>query len=562
MKSYVSLVLAAWFVSSALAAFSQVPPNAGSLQQNIENSLRQNPLPYRVAPKLFNESIVTPNEGVSFNLKRIVFSGNTLLSNSQVEQLTAPYVYRDIYFSQLHALANDLEEAYRRLGRLARVIIPEQQISDQTLRILIEESNLGEIKVQGNPKRVKPEQISKTVAGTQNNGQLMNVGSLERGVLLADDLPGVAVGAVLTQGGAPLITDLLVNAIDEPMYYGSVQTDNLGPTSIGANRFIGNLNVNSPLGVGDLLSGVYLATSGSNYERLSYSLPVGFDGLRLGINGSAMSYKLVSGQFQSLGATGQTSTGGLEALYPIIRSKLTNLYFGANADYRAFNNSNAPSAVLSKYLVTDYSASLFLSTQDLVGSATNNLNIVVINGNTNLNGSPNQLGVISTNNAQGSFTKTRYTANRTLTLDTGFSAYANVTGQATGANLDSSEMFYLGGMNGVRAYPTNEGAGSQGEIVTLELRKLIAQNTNIALFYDYGHVQVNPNNAYVVIGVLNSYDQKGAGLSVGLKPTPKFDIKAVWAKRMGTDTNLTSTGTYQNGSTGSTQLWLFASLGF
>lgn len=123
-------------------------------------------------------------------------------------------------------------------------------------------------------------------------------------------------------------------------------------------------------------------------------------------------------------------------------------------------------------------------------------------------------------------------------------------------------MFYLGGLNGVRAYPTNEGAGSQGQLLNLELRKALTQNTNLALFYDYGHVQVNPNNAYAVKGDLNSYDQKGVGLSVGMQLLAGVDIKTTWEKRVGTDSNLSSTGTYQNGSTGSTQLWLTAIVGF
>ena len=45
-----------------------------------------------------------------------------------------------------------------------------------------------------------------------------------------------------------------------------------------------------------------------------------------------------------------------------------------------------------------------------------------------------------------------------------------VAGQKASRNLDSSEEFYLGGPNGVRAYAQGEGAGDEGLLSTAELR--------------------------------------------------------------------------------------------
>lgn len=52
----------------------------------------------------------------------------------------------------------------------------------------------------------------------------------------------------------------------------------------------------------------------------------------------------------------------------------------------------------------------------------------------------------------------------------GWSLYANLEAQSADKNLDSSEKFFLGGAQGVRAYPLGEAAGDEGAMATLELR--------------------------------------------------------------------------------------------
>ena len=564
MKVFAPLQWITWIAYLACTPGFAQTPSAGSIQQNIDNTVHQLPGPSKEVSKLIPAPDVHPIGGISFKLSKIDYSGNTFLTNDQIDLVIAPFLHKSIDFTQLQVLATYIEDAYRRLGFLARVVIPEQTIRNDLLIIRIEESNWGKVRIEGLSKRVDSQQISKTIISSQKTGQPLNIKTLERGLLLADDLPGVTVSGVLSQSNTALTTDLIAHIKDDPLYTVSIQTDNSGPKSIGTNRLVGNLGINSPLGIGDLFTGVFLWSEGSNYSRLGYTLPIGHDGLRVGVNTSVMSYKLVSSEFEGLRASGSSTSNGLEALYSLIRSRLTNLYTVLNTDYRVFSNSNASSGLMSQYSVMDYSASLFLSILDEVGwVSSNSLSLVFINGYTNLDGSPNQNAVATSNNAQGSFTKIRYSANRTQFLDrNGLSLYASLSGQATGANLDPSEMFYLGGMNGVRAYPSNEGAGSQGQLISFELRHLMTENVNLVLFYDYGHVLVNPNNAYAVAGDLSGYSQKGTGLSVGVKPYSNTDLKAIWAKRLGTDPNLSSSGTYQNGSSGSTQIWFIASIGF
>jgi len=92
------------------------------------------------------------------------------------------------------------------------------------------------------------------------------------------------------------------------------------------------------MGYGDLVSVSGLSTQGSTYGRLAYSLPIGYDGLRVGANASYMRYELITEETQSTKPRGDSKVVGLDAQYPIIRSQITNLYVNAAYDLKLFKN--------------------------------------------------------------------------------------------------------------------------------------------------------------------------------------------------------------------------------
>lgn len=555
-------------------------PNAGSLEQSIKEELRQS-LPTQIIRAdnlILNQPIEVEIEAIKFQLEHILFTGNTLLSNAQIELLIEPYLNKNIDIEQLKILTRSIEEDYRKKGSIARVITPAQEIRNKTLHIQIEESVYGHTVFQGDVTRVKVLQIKKLIDTALDGTKLLDLDSVDRGLLLADDLPGISVSGLLTQGSIPLSTDLIVSSLDEPLLNANVQFDNTGPKAIGVSRLLTSLALNSPLKIGDLLSAFYLHSQGSDYERLSYTLPVGNTGWRFGLNASNMNYRLVSSDFASLDATGTSTSKGIEAAYPVIRSKPFNLYLTLNGDSHFFSNANSEEGLVSQYSIKDYSAALRGNSYDNFGAqGSNSFSLALTSGYTNLIGSPNQVAVMESNNTQGGFFKTNYSVNREQSLDNlkalqilnikpkGLSLYASLTGQAANKNLDASEMFYLGGILGVRAYPTNSGGGSQGQLGTVELRQTLNQNIKLALFFDYGRIQINPNNTFPGAATLNNYDLKGSGLSIGLQPKPNIDLKAIWAERVGVDPNtyaFTNSGIYTDVSGGKSQLWLTASIGF
>ena len=143
-----------------------------------------------------------------------------------------------------------------------------------------------------------------------------------------------------------------------------------------------------------------------------------------------------------------------------------------------------------------------------------------------------------------------------------FSLFAVLSGQWASKNLDSSEKFYLGGANGVRAYPSSEAGGALGQLLSIELRWRLTQGFNLTGFFDAGQVSVNANNSFAGAPVLNDCSLKGAGLALGWQSSVGLNLKATWARRVGDNPNPTSTGNDQDGSFVKDRVWLSASLQF
>ena len=180
----------------------------------------------------------------------------------------------------------------------------------------------------------------------------------------------------------------------------------------------------------------------------------------------------------------------------------------------------------------------------------------------NLNGSPNQATDATTTQAAGHYAKLHYAATRQQVITGDLAFFGSLSGQLSNKNLDSSEKFYLGGSNGVRAYPANEGGGSEGELINLELRRKLPKGFNLVGFYDYGHVTLNHNNNFTGAAALNDYILQGVGLSLAWQNGNGPSLKATWAQRLGNNPNPTANGNDQDGSLFKNRFWLVASQQF
>jgi hemolysin activation/secretion protein len=541
-------------------AHAQVTPDAGSLLQQIEKE--QHPaLPPKSAPQFVLPPMQPPGDTtLTVTVRSFRFAGNTLLTSKQLAPVVHSFIDHPLSFTELQNAATAVASAYRRAGWIVRVYLPQQDITGGTVIIQIVEAKFGAARVEGKARRISSAKVEGVVETAQKPGTPVNVDALDRAILLVGDLPGLRATGRLAEGQNQAETDLVLSVADAPLVSGDVTTDNGGARSTGAGRLIADIDLNGPLGFGDRAETMLLGSQGSNYERADYSVPVGSGGWRVGANASHLDYRVVTTELSALDARGTSTTAGLEANYPLMRSRLRNLYVAFNLDDRRFNNQ-ADGDTTTRYSVHDASVGLYGNVFDTVGGGgANNASVTLVQGNVNLAGSPNEAADAATTQTSGSFQKLRFSAARQQAVTERTSLYASLSGQAASKNLDSSEKFYLGGAEGVRAYPENEGGGAEALLLSLEARWRLPASLSVTGFFDLGSVHVNKNNDIAGAATPNTDELKGVGVSMSWLPKFGLNLKATLAHRIGSNPDPTSTGNDQDGSHIENRLWVQASM--
>jgi hemolysin activation/secretion protein len=555
----VLLAMAALLAPLDLAA--QSAPDAGSVLRQIEEQQRK-PLPPKSEAQFQAPEPMLSMGPPAVTVKEFQFAGNALLNAQQLAPAVAGYLNRALSFTDLQNAAIAVANAYREAGWVVRAYLPEQDITGGVVTIQIIEATLGAVRVEGEARRVRAGPLKRILAAAQAPGKPVNVRALDRGLLLVNDLPGVLATGRLSQGSNPAETDLVVTVEDAPLVNGNFTVDDAGSRFTGAERVIASASLNGQFGRGDRVDALLLHSEGSDYQRLAYSQAFGSRGFRFGVNGSHLTYDIVTREFAALDAHGTSSTVGLEASHPLYRSRLANVYAALTVDDRQFDNSSAGQTT-TDYSVQGATLAFYANAfDDFLGGGANNASIAYVNGRVDLSGSPNEVADSLTTRTHGSFTKLRYSLSRLQVLTDRLSLYLGAAGQSASKNLDSSEKFYLGGSDGIRAYPQDEGGGAEGHMVNLELRARLPRSFSVVSFVDWGSVTINKDNDILGAAPRNQADFKGAGLSVAWTASFGLTLQATASRRIGDNPNPTSTGNDQDGSLVKNRFWLQASMPF
>ena len=495
--------------------------------------------------------------------------GKPLITDAQFSAAVAPFINRPVTYGELQAAARAVAVAYRQAGWVVRAELPEQDISEGVVRILVTNAIFGGVDVVGaDAVQARAEDVERYVTTQQQPLRALNTDDLERAMLLINDLPGVSASAALREGQQAGETDLRVQLAPTAQRAGTLSVDNTGARSTGYWRAAGEFSAAGLLTWGDQFSANLIHTftayqsDGSDYQRASYSLPLGYDGLRLALGGSYFSYRLVSSEFSGLGFYGDSDAWDLELSYPLLRRRDRNVYLTAKSEQKHFDNQGSGSTV-TRYRVEEQSWGMRGNMFDDLGAGASSMgSLIVSSGFLDLRDSPTESTDATTTATNGTFTRLRYSLSRDQSLGRGFSAYAAVNGQTADKNLDSSVKFYLGGSNGVRAYPASEGSGFQGFVLNLEARWKPAPDWQLAALYDYGYVTVNHDNSYSGASTLNDYCLRGYGLSATWRGQRNQTLALTWARRIGDNANATTAGNDQDGTYYPERFWLTASLAF
>lgn len=524
------IVVAVLSLASAVA-IAQVRPDAGSILEQQREPLRLPPpaeedvRPRPPAPK--------PALPVSPTLKVRVtqfnFTGNTLFTQEQLREVVEEFVGKELDFEGLNDAATKVRAYHRERGYfLAQAYLPQQAIRDGVIEIAIIEGRIGQVELQRRPATRLAEWL---LAGILNHhlrtGDIITETSLEKPLLLINDLPTAAVTSEIRPSATVGAADLRVN-VDRGvgLFNGYIDVDNHGSRFTGEHRLGASLNMNNPLTIGDQLQMRAFATTEDMYfGRLAYLVPVGFWGTRLGASVVKFNYRLGE-DFASLLANGDGLVKSVYAFHPLYRTRNTNVIGQfAYEDKRLIDRVEEPTqASVTERFIDSLKTGVVGDFRDrFLGGGLNAFALTYTHGDLRIQP---QAAFDADQGAQGAktagtFRKWNFDLKRVNRLTDNASVLLAMSGQQASKNLASAERMSLGGPNGVKAYPVGEAAGDSGLMIQGELRyiwpgfKLFDGDLTVSAHYDWGRVDVQekpqpnePENKRSIGGY-------GVGLSVG-----------------------------------------------
>jgi len=479
----------------SMAVYASPYPDSGSIYREFkDSSFQQFERPKKAEPVPQHEAEVA-DDGIRFLVTGFLIHGNTQLTRDEIHAVLQAYTNKQLSNKQLHAAADALMNEYRRAGLFsAKVTIPPQGVTDGVVTFQVLEGRLDDegVILENSGESVSNDVLEAIIQDNFEAGQLLRTADVERSILLINDLPGLSSRSVLYPGTEVGSAKLHIKTTDEAFINGSIDVDNFGNYYTGENRLGATLHFNSPANRGDLLT-TRLVTSGadSNYAYLRYDIPVSGNGLRAGISTDYLDYNLKH-EFKQLGSAGNAFEFRGFVNQPAIRSRHTNLYWGADYVYLKLDDHDDAGSLADR---TINSAVLKLSgdhDDDMFAAGTTYYSVDLTLGNLDIKGNQSYIDFDSANTeTAGGFGKLNFSVARLQHLGGNLSTYLSLIGQLANKNLDSSQKFFIGGPFSVPGYPTGEASGDDGALVHMDLRHdfygLPWQGVlQASLFYTYG----------------------------------------------------------------------------
>ncbi len=462
------------FAVSTLAmaqAIAQIAPNAGSILQQITPAQPATPSSAGVELRLRPEGEAALPASAPFEVQAIRISGHTQFETAQLHALVAEGEGRRLTLAQVSELVARITEHYRRHGYpLARAIIPAQTIEKGVVRIEVIEAHFGAITLRNGSHVADP--LPQATLASLQNGQLIEQASLDRTLLLLSDIPGVTIDATLKPGSAVGSADLQVELQPGPVITGHASLDNNGNRYTGRARLGATVQVNNPMGWGDVLSlGALTSGGGLNHGRIGYEALLNGEGTRLGGAYSALRYRL-GDTLAPLNARGSARITSVWAKHPLVRRRDLNFFGLLQFDQLRLSDAVEAAGISNDRHLNNWSIGLSGDTRDgILEGGVNVWSLGWTHGRVGFDDTIARTSDAVTARTAGRFSKWQATLSRLQGLDRDNSLYLSLSGQWAGKNLDSSQKMSLGGPYSVRAYDIGAVSGDSGFQASAEWRR-------------------------------------------------------------------------------------------
>ena len=396
--------------------------------------------------------------------------GAVAISGAAIAAAYQPYLGKRVSEADLAAIAAAITDQYRTAGYfLTRAIVPPQDIRAGRIRIEVIEGSITEVKVKG--EGAEQFGIGSLLAAVKAE-RPARLATLERQMLLISDRPGVrVVDTTLEEIGGPTGKFRLVVQLRTWRIYSAFGVDNLGSSAVGPWQTYATAAFNSYLAPGDTLA-VNLSTIAKDprelaFGRLSYDMPVGTDGIRIGA--SALYSDVWPGDIrrQTNNRT-RTETFEMRGSIAPLQSQAASLNVTAAFGFSDVSQSDIYGSIYNDHIRTLTLTGDYRFRDDFKGVSY--LTVVGRQGLEIFGASQADDAWLSRAGAAGDFSVFNLFFTRYQTLSDEWSVKISAASQLASTPLLLSQQFYLGGAAFGRGYGSAEISGDNAMAGSAELR--------------------------------------------------------------------------------------------
>jgi hemolysin activation/secretion protein len=405
---------------------------------------------------------------VIFTLKDLHITGAKMLPAETFRPLYAKLIGQTVKLSNILDVADGIEKIYRDKGYiLVRAYVPPQRVRDGVFTINVVEGKIAHVTVQGGTPATQ-DKIKQYLQPSVDQAPLP-LASMERSLLLSNDLPGTTASGVLKPSeDVPGASDLVVN-VNQPRFTGGLGSDNRGSRYSGLWTLIADAQINSIFDGADQLTGAFITSPDATEQvatQARYRRAIGPDGV-IGTIAGTITHGQPGSTLSAFGVVTDSWAVGPRLTWPIIRSREQSLQLDGGITFQQADTDILASRVAHDvWRVADINAT-YLYSNWMGGSWLATAGIA--QGIPALGASPNLSANLSRKGGYLDFTKFTGLVRYVGFLPEGFSVVVTGQGQFSSAPLINGELISFGGAGIGRGYDPgaitgDHGLGGSGEL--------------------------------------------------------------------------------------------------
>jgi hemolysin activation/secretion protein len=486
---------------SATATAQPVPPSA---QPGRERERFVDPPAPRAQPggTITLPSTVAPDgaDAIRLTVRGFKIVGSTIYGEPELTPLYADLIGQEISLAAIYDLARRITAKYGADGYvLSRAIVPPQNLARRgaVIRIQVVEGYIDAVEWPmvklARYRDFFTDYTAKIIAERP-----ANIRTLERYLLLANDLPGLKFATSLRPSKTNPNASTLVVEVVEKTIDAMARVDNRGSPARGPYQYLGSVTLNNILGAHEAFTATWAGTF--QFEELQY-FAAGYkqvltsEGLIAFVNAS-YGFGRPGNGLQELQYKTKSTIVEAGLSYPVIRLRernltLTALGYMTNDNGSFFDDPNTPPSTGDRIRGVrfkaegDFADSLF---------GINQLSLVLSQGILGLDSTTNDNPLRSTKSGRVDFTKLEGTLSRLQPLGHNFSLFVAGYGQYAAVPLLVSEQCGYGGRFFGRAFDPSQLLGDHCWQVIGELRYDVPTGikdltrSQLYVFADHGRV--------------------------------------------------------------------------